>query len=167
MGQHSTSLLRKVFGDPLSQRNAEQWPELATSWAGRQVEMPNEAAKVNKLRPMNFIEKAILPGAAGVTWPWGTIALNQNEIKNNGLDLGDTLAHEVKHASQNTVGGFLKKLYNAPSDMMKPYHEKSQEKEAFNYEYNRPVRRYDINLNSPRDTMAANKPIQKTYNTVK
>ncbi len=145
----NTSILRKIFGDPISQSTDKEWPELRGAFAGREIEMPDKAAAVNTLRPMNMIEKAILPGTAGITWPWGTVALNRDEIKNSGLDLNDTLAHELVHAGQNTVSGLLKKIYNAPSDFMKPYQDKSQEKEAFDYEHNRPVRHYDINLKSP------------------
>ena len=148
------SLFRRIFGvKPLSDRDAADWPELAKQWSGREIERPYDTAKTNSVRPMNMIERAILPGAAGVTWPWGSIGLNRKVIEDNGLDLGDTLVHELAHVGQGGGGGLMRKLVNAPADIMRPYHEKSYEKEAFDAEHNRPVRHFDINLPNPSKIM--------------
>lgn len=155
------SLLRRLFGGPISESTAQQWPELAASWSGREIERPNETAQTNKVRQMNLIERSLLgPDTAGVTWPWGTIALNRGAIEKNNLDLGDTLVHELTHIGQGSGQGILRKLYNAPSDVMKPYHEKSYEKEAFDNEHNRPVRHFDINLPSNKNFVG---PINEAY----
>lgn len=146
--------LRNVFGwgqtapkgpPMLDEKDAQEWPEMASSWAGRNIENPTASAQVGRIRPMNFLEKVVLPGAQGYTSPWGTIAYNRNNLPNE--DLGDFLAHELVHIEQQNrpgsgiIGG-LRSAFSAP----KPYTERDYEREAFAREGQRPVRRSDIRL---------------------
>lgn len=132
------SLLRRIFGEPLSQNTAKQWPELEKQWAGRQIEMPNEEGKVTSLGTMNMFDKFRYPDTFGVTGPFGGIKLNRELIEKENADVGDILVHEMTHAGQGS-GGFLKRLVN-------PKLGNELENQAINKEALRKVRKHDIEL---------------------
>lgn len=142
----SESWRRRLLGNPVSEKTATQWPELARSWLGREIEMPNQTAATNSVRPMNFVEKMIMPDAAAATYPWGTIALNRGQIEKNQVDLGDTLVHELTHVGQNQKTNMFQKGVNNIKNLFTSYSDKNTEKEAFDAQYSRPVRRFDISL---------------------
>ena len=129
----------------LSAKVAADWPEMEASWAGRQIEMPTEAAGVRAIRPMNWLEQRLKPGAAAITWPWNTIAYDKGRIQSGQQDLGDLLVHELTHVGQQQRQGLLKTLVDilTASDeyLARPY-----EQEALKAESSRKVRRGDIEL---------------------
>lgn len=138
-------ILRKIFGGPISQSVQDKWPELATNWANREIDMPSETTATNKVRPMNWLEKYAVPGADAVTWPWGTIALNKDVMDKNKSNLGDVLTHELTHVGQGQKTGIignLRNTLNAPAS----YLARPNEQEAFGAEASRNVRRGDIQL---------------------
>ena len=140
----SPNIMRRVLGIPaMSDDTTTEWPELANAWAGREIELPQEAAATKAVRPMNSFEKFISGDAAGLTWPWKTIAVNRDVVENEGMDLGDVLAHELIHVGQNSLGGLLR---NAYSNVSKKYGNQPREIEAFEYGSSRPVRTKDIHL---------------------
>lgn len=123
----STSWRQAIFGDPLSQKNAEAWPELAKSWAGRQHEMPNESKGVGKLKPMNWLERKIYgPTTQGITYPWGTVAINRENVEANKVNLDDLLVHELTHIGQGQREGMFGMFSKGGSKDMPDY-----EQEAF------------------------------------
>lgn len=144
------SRIRQLFNSSaMSEADTDRYPELASAWAGREIEMPAEAAATGKVRPMNWYErKFAAPDADAITWPWGTIAVNQDLIKQNKGDLGTVLAHELTHIGQNSKGplDYLKGLYRSAKG---GYSSDPREIEAFEYESKRPVRTKDIDLDPP------------------
>jgi hypothetical protein len=129
--------------------SSQNWPQLDTAWAGREIEMPKETAAANKVRPMNWYEKNFAaPDADAITWPWGTIALNRDVIEKNKQDLGTVLAHELTHVKQNQ-GGLLNTLKGLYRSANSSYDADPKEQEAFAYEGTRPVRTRDISLDPP------------------
>lgn len=157
MTSPSPHIMQRIFGDPLSQSNADKWPALASSWAGRQTEMPNEAKGVGKLKPMNFIERAIYgPNSQAVTYPWGTIAVNRENVERNKIDLNSLLVHELTHIGQGQKEGIMNMFSRGGSKDMPDY-----EQEAYDAENNRykKVRTTNIALPSPttRDKILASK----------
>lgn len=135
-------------GPPMLSESAERdFPEMATAWAGRNIERPIESAQTGAIRPMNFLERALLPRAQGYTSPWGTIAYNKGMLQGQKADLGDFLTHELTHIQQQNrpgggIMGGLRQLFG-PS---RPYQERDYEQEAFLTESQRPVIHGDINL---------------------
>ncbi len=135
MGQNKPSLLRRIFGDPISEKTTQEWPELAASWAGRQVERPDLEGNVTSIKPMGMWNKWRYPDAYAVTNPLGGIQLNRELIDKEKSNIGDILVHEMTHANQG-AGGFLRKFYNPSKD----------EDAAINAESLRKVRKTDIHL---------------------
>ena len=128
-------LIRRIFGDPISQSTDKAWPELRQVWSGRQIERPDLEGHVSSIKPMGIFNKWRYPDAYAVTNPFGGIQLNKELIQSEGQDLSDVLIHEMTHANQGS-GGFLRKFYNPGKD----------ENEAINNEALRKVRKTDINL---------------------
>jgi hypothetical protein len=157
------STLKKLYQertDPLPEKRAEDWPELAKSWAGRQYEMPNESKGVNNLRPMNMLERMYYgPTVNAATYPGGSIALNRQNIEKNKINMDNLLVHELTHIGQGQRGGIMKSYAEGGSMDMPPY-----EREAYDAENNRMnnVRTTDIELKPPR--MGPPSPIQTVYN---
>lgn len=131
----SPTLMRRIFGGPISKSTAKEWPELEATFAGREIEMPSEAAKVNRIIEMGPLTRWMNPDAYAITGPFGTVALNREMIEKEKQDLPDVLVHELAHIGQGKKG-FLRKFLN-PSDV---------ESEAINREVFRKVRRSDIEL---------------------
>lgn len=129
------SIIRRIFGGPLSESTAQNWPQLQQQWAGREIEMPEETARVNRIINAGPLFRYFNPDAYAVTGPFGTVALNRPLIEKEGQDLGDVLTHELAHIGQGKKG-FLRKFYE-PSKV---------EEEAINREAMRKVRRSDIPL---------------------
>lgn len=128
------SLLRRIFGDAHIPNN---WPELQKQWAGREIEYPEDAAKVNSISEMGPFSKWRYPDAYAVTGPLGNIYLNRKLIEKDKQDLSSVLSHELKHVGQG-FGGFLRQMYDP-----------NVENEAINREAMRPVRK-DIHLPAER-----------------
>lgn len=127
----------------------QKWPELEQSWAGREIEMPQETQDTSSVRPMNWYEKNFAAkDADAITWPWGTIALNKDLIEKNKSNLGDVLVHELTHVGQNKTGmlDYLKGLYRSATSS---YEADPREQSAFAAEVNRKVRKKDIDLDKP------------------
>ena len=133
----SPSLLRRIIGEPVSNNMRQSWPELERSFAGRELEMPQEASKVSKVINMGPFTRWRNPDAYAVTGPMGSIALNRELIEKEKQNLDDVLVHELAHVGQGKKG-FLRKFFN-PSAV---------ENEAVNREALRKVRREDIRLPS-------------------
>ena len=133
--QPNQSLLRRLFGDPISTSTDKAWPELRGAFAGRQIERPDLEGNVTSVRPMGMFNKWRYPDAYAVTNPFGGIQLNKDLIKSEKQDLNDVLIHEMTHAGQG-MGGFLRKFYNPNPD----------EYAAINAESMRKVRKGDIEL---------------------
>lgn len=134
MGQKQ-SLIRRLFGDPVSDDTEAAIPGIRAAWMARQIERPDLEESVNSIRPMSAWNRYFNPDAYAVTSPFGGIQLNKELIGHDKQDINDVLIHEMTHAKQGK-GGFLRKLYN-PS---------SVEDEAINAEAMRKVRKTDINL---------------------
>ena len=134
MGQKQ-SLIRRVFGDPISESTDKEWPELRGAFAGREIERPDLAGSVTSVKPMGMFNRWRYPDAYAVTNPLGGIQLNKQLIDKEKSDINDILIHEMTHAKQGG-GGFLRKLYN-PDPV---------EHEAINAEAMRKVRKTDIHL---------------------
>lgn len=131
----SPSLLRKILGNPVSEGLGNQWPELRQSFAGRELEMPRESAKVTNIGMMGPFSRWMNPDAYAVTGPFGTVRLNRALIDKDKQNIDDVLVHELAHVGQGKKG-FLRQMYN-PSAV---------ENEAINKEAMRNVRRTDIEL---------------------
>lgn len=131
----STSILQRVFGGPMSESTAREWPALEASLAGRQNEMPNETAKLGRVMPMGMLSKMMYPDAYAVTGPMGTVAMNRELIEKDKQNIDDVLAHELAHVGQGKMG-FLRKFYEP----------NAVENEAIDREALRNVRREDIRL---------------------
>ena len=138
MGQKQ-SLIRRVFGDPVSDATEQSMPGVRAAWTGRQIERPDLEGSVNSIKPMGIINRWRYPDAYAVTSPFGGIQLNKALIDKDKQDINDVLIHEMAHAKQGG-GGFLRKLYN-PDPV---------EHEAINAEALRKVRKTDIPLRSPK-----------------
>lgn len=136
------SILQRIFGGPMSESTAKEWPALEASMAGRQNEMPVESAKMGRVMPMGRLSKMMYPDAYAVTGPMGTIAMNRELIEKDKQNIDDVLTHELAHVGQGKKG-FLRKFYE-PNKV---------EDEAVNREALRNVRREDIRLpdNGPVD----------------
>lgn len=148
------NLMRRLMNiGAMSEADTKENPELASAWAGREIEMPAEAAATKSVRPMNWLERnTIGKEAAGLTWPWGTIAINQDVAKANKLPLGEVLAHELVHVGQSNSLPHLFK--NAIKTATSSYEDQPRELEAFTQTAQRKVRQRDIDLD---------KPIRKSY----
>ena len=131
----STSILQRVFGGPMSESTAKEWPALEASMAGRQNEMPVESAKLGRVMPMGRLSKLMYPDAYAVTGPMGTVAMNRELIEKDKQNIDDVLTHELAHVGQGSRG-FMRKFYE-PNKV---------EDEAVNREALRNVRREDIRL---------------------
>jgi len=129
------SLLRRIFGDPVSDSTEQQIPGIRASWMGRQVERPDLEGNVTSIKPMSMFNKWRYPDAYAMTSPFGSIQLNNDAITRDKQDMNDVLIHEMTHANQG-MGGFLRKLYNPSKD----------ENAAINAEAMRKVRKTDIEL---------------------
>lgn len=132
----SPSLMQRLMGGVMSDSLSQEWPQLAQSWAGREMAMPNETAKTNRVMTMGPLMKWLNPDAYAVTGPLGTIALNRGLIEKDNQNLNDVLTHELTHVKQGKKG-FLRNFYE-PSRV---------EDEAINYEamHSHPMPK-DINL---------------------
>ena len=137
--KHKQGILRRIFGDPISESTDKAWPELRQVWSGRQIEKPDLEGNVSSIRPMGIFNKWRYPDAYAVTSPFGGIQLNKELIDKEKSDVGDILIHEMTHANQG-AGGFLRKFYNPNKD----------EYEAIDAEAMRKVRKTDIHLRSPK-----------------
>lgn len=145
----SPNVARKLWNSSaMSEDVTKQYPDLASAWAGREIEMPAEAAATRNVRPMNWIENKFSgDDTVAMTWPWGTIAINPDRAKQQKQNLGEVLAHELVHVGQNSNPMNL--LRNAYHNL-KPYGaEQPREAEAFEYTARRPVRTKDISLDKP------------------
>ena len=140
--------MRQLYNkSAMSEQDTKDYPDLANAWAGREIEMPAEAAATKSVRPMNWLEKnTVGRDAAGLTWPWGTIAINPEVAKENKLNLGEVLAHELVHVGQ--YSNPLNILRNAYNKYTKNYGSEPSEVEAFDFTARRPVRTKDINLDA-------------------
>jgi hypothetical protein len=108
----SPGLFRRLMGGRvMSDSLSQQWPELQKEFVNREFDMPQEAAKTNRLMQMGPIMRWLHPDAYAVTGPLGTVALNRNLIEKEGQHLGDVLTHELTHVGQGRRG-FLKNFYN-------------------------------------------------------
>lgn len=129
------NLIRRILGSPMSERTKQEWPELEAAYAGREIEMPEETARANRIINMGPFTRFMNPDAYAVTGPFGTIALNRALIEKENQDLSDILIHELSHVGQGKKG-FLRNYFN-PSEI---------ENEAINREAMRKVRKGDIYL---------------------
>ena len=129
------SLLRRLFGDPISESTDKAWPELRAAWSGRQIERPDLEGNVTSIRPMPFWNKWRYPDAYATMDSFGRMQINRELVDKEKQDINDVLIHEMTHANQG-MSGFLRRLYN-PS---------ANENEAINAEALRKVRKTDIPL---------------------
>ena len=113
--------------------------------ATAQIERPREAA-ASYVRPMNALERWLLPQAAGIMWPWGRISLNRPLIEQSELDPGDVTAHELVHVGQQQREGLLPTLLRDLVASRQEYLARPHEQEALEAEARRPIRRHDIRL---------------------
>ncbi|MEM3038633.1 MAG: hypothetical protein QXE45_04480 [Thermoplasmata archaeon] len=140
IGPSIGQLRRLLGGDP----NTIRHPALEREWALMEsVERPDDTAHVGKVRLMNWIERLLQPKAQALTWPWGTIALNMENIPES--ELGDVLAHELEHVRQLRKEGLPRMLWKSLT-AQKDYLARPYEQEAFEAEARRPVRRQNIEL---------------------
>ena len=141
------SLLQSRQGPPdMKRKDADAWPEMEAAWAGRQIEMPEEAKAVRKLRPMSWMDRLVVPpGALAATYPWNTIIYDKDAIQRDKMPLDDLLVHELTHVGQGQkegLIGMLMKIISADPEYMN----RDYEQEAFKAEGARKVRRGDIAL---------------------
>lgn len=121
----------------MAESTKQDWPELNTEWASREVDMPNETSATSRVMPMGSLFKKMNPDAYAVTGPLGTIALNRELIEKDKQNLGDVLTHELTHVKQGKKG-FLRQL-SGDSEV---------ESEAINREAMRKVNKNDVDLPS-------------------
>ena len=133
------SIIRRIFGDPVSDKSEKEMPGLRAAWSGRQIERPDLEGNVTSIKPMGMFNKWRYPDAYAVTNPFGGISLNKDLIDKEGSDINDILIHEMTHANQG-AGGFLRKFYNPSKD----------EDAAVTAEAMRKVRKGNIELRAPR-----------------
>lgn len=129
--QPSPGLLSRLFGQGISDKTSQEWPDLAQAWASRSAEMPRETAMTRSVRPMNAYERFVSGDASAVTWPWGTIALNRPAIEADKTDLNSTLTHELTHVGQRP--SLLRHLQNTVTNALSGlgYTERPEEADAF------------------------------------
>ncbi len=117
MGQNDRGFLMKTYGGqkpqkkyPLSEKNAQSWPELEQTLAS--IAATQGVPDANNIRPMNWFERMISGNAHGMTNPvTGTVSLNRNVIGEDNADLSSVLSHELKHAEQRKRKGILGTLF--------------------------------------------------------
>jgi hypothetical protein len=141
------SILKRILGGDMSESVYDDYPELAKEWASAQINMPREAAMVNRVGPMGLISRNTPPykDASGVTGPMGTIAINRKAVTED-KNLKEVLQHELTHAGAKPRGitGFMEsKVY--------PWAERPEEKEAIAAESKFQRRMSDIYLPSEYD----------------
>jgi hypothetical protein len=102
--------IRRILGNPVSDRLGQKWPELQREFVKREFDMPREANKTNKIMEMGPIFKWMNPDAYAVTGPFGTVSLNRQLIERDKQNLGDVLTHELAHIGQGKKG-FLRQIY--------------------------------------------------------
>lgn len=134
MGQKQ-SILRRIFGDPVSDNTEKEMPGMKAAWMGRQAERPDLEGNVSSIRPMSLFNKWMYPDAYAKTSPFGGIQIDRDRILADGQDMNDVLIHEMTHANQG-MGGFFRKYYNPSQD----------ENAAIDAEAMRKVRKTDIPL---------------------
>jgi len=127
-------IIPRMMGGVMSNRMATQYPDVEKAFAGRSVEFPENAAKVNRIGEMGFLKRKLTGDAYGSTSPFGTIELNMPAIQRDKQDINDVLSHEMAHAGQG-ISGFLKSFYS-----------REPEDKAINSEVFRKVRKTDIQL---------------------
>ena len=153
------SLIRKLKGDALSDTSKKNWPQLANAWAAQEIEMPDETQAVGNLRPMNFLEQ-LLPDAQGITYPWGTIALNRDNIEKEKADLRSVLRHELTHIGQTgTPKSLLRGLYG---QLTNTYENRPNEIEAFKRMYLKKIPK-DIDLDRAESNARIRKNMEERY----
>ena len=147
--QPTPSLMQRLFGGVMSDSLAQQWPDLAKSWASREMQYPEMTSQTNRVFEMGPLMKWLNPDAYAVTGPLGTIAMNRGLIERDNQNIDDVLTHELAHVRQGKKG-FLRNYYE-PSKV---------EDEAINFEamHSRPKPK-DINL--PVDTAPTSGKLQK------
>ncbi len=141
----------RLMGGVMSDRMANKYPEVEKSFAGRSIEFPENAAKVNRIGEMGWLKRKITGDAYGSTSPLGTIELNMDAIRRDKQNLDDVLAHEMAHAGQG-VTGFLKSLYST-----------EPEDKAINAEVFRKVRKTDIPLQANNSGGGGGNVIRNAY----
>lgn len=114
----------------MSESVEKEWPELAESWRRQEIGMPRETTLTNRIRPMNRLEKFLTGNATALANPWGTIAVNRENVTQD-RNLDDTLVHELTHMGQKSRGliGFLKSKTT-------PWEQRPEEIEAMEAERN-------------------------------
>lgn len=147
----SKSLLQRLLGGVMSKSTEEGWPELATAWAGREVNMPTEAAGTQRVIEMGPVSRMLFKNAYGVTGPFNTIALNRQAIEQDKQNLDDILTHELTHVGQGQREGLLKKhLKSIATTASSDYLNRPLEQEAFEAEQSRKAIKGDIFLPRPK-----------------
>lgn len=106
-------------------------------------EMPEEASKT-KIQPMGMVSKLTFPWADAVTSPYSnTIRYHPDALDpayQNQDKLENLLAHELTHVRQNNRTPFLRRMYEIYWQNQGPYHQRSDELEAFQTEKDRILR---------------------------
>lgn len=145
----------------MSDASMAENPAIAKSWAGRQIEFPENAKSVISVKPMSMFRKMISNNPYGYTSPLGQISINNDQILADNQNLDDVMAHEMKHANQG-IGGFLRQTFGS----------REPENSAINTEALRKVRNTDIALPNttgqvdPRIAQVGN-PLRKQYGAMR
>lgn len=107
----STGLIRKIFGDPMSESTQKDYPELARAWASAQIRMPKETKNVNRVSA-NITNDAILGRYTGIL---GEVDINKQANEQND-SLRNTLVHEITHANRPSSFKSFAQRFTQPWD---------------------------------------------------
>lgn len=108
-------------------------------------QMPAEAEKA-RVRPMNWLERALHKDTTAVTYPWYTVAYRPEDIKlMPQRENTDVLAHELTHVGQFAKRGW-KRFIPPFTELSQDYLQRPSEVEAFATMDKRRSKRRDIAL---------------------
>lgn len=131
----STGLMRKIFGDPMSESTQKDYPELARAWASAQVRMPRETSNVNSVTAdLND------PDYLGMYTPYnGRININKKGVTESN-NLREVLVHETTHAGQSITPKTIVEKW-------RPWAERQEEIEAMRMGAINPIRERNSDKN--------------------
>lgn len=114
--------------------DSEYWPEFENAVPRMSPSMPKEVASManRRIRPMNWLDVLMVPGASAITHPNGTIAYNKAVSQAAMQTPEEILAHELTHVRQiNNRGGVFGQIVAMLRDSGTPYGDRADEREAF------------------------------------
>ena len=147
--QPKPSLLRRLFGDPISESTDKEWPELRGALASVQTQRPDVEGQNTSIGPMSRFNKWRSGNADGITDMFGRVQINREKMAQNPDNTEDllykTLNHELTHTNQGmNIGGI-----GIGRTFQKFFNRQALEDDAVNSEDRYRRRTKDIELRAP------------------